>query len=80
MAGSSKRVGPANPAPQSGKRHGYAKKAHNLLERLDHHRADVLRSASDFRASWDNNLAERDVRMVKVSVYRPSGEVPALAI
>ena len=56
----------ANPAPQSGKRHGYQKKAHNLLERLDHHRADVLRSASDFRASWDNNLAERDVRMVKV--------------
>jgi transposase/uncharacterized coiled-coil protein SlyX len=56
----------ANPAPQSGKRHGYAKKAHNLLERLDHHRADVLRSASDFEASWDNNAAERDVRMVKV--------------
>lgn len=32
----------ANPAPESGKRHGYAKKAHDLLERLDHHRADVL--------------------------------------
>lgn len=56
----------ANPAPVSGARHGYAKKAHNLLERLDRHRADVLRSASDFAASWDNHQAERDVRMVKV--------------
>jgi transposase len=56
----------ANPAPELGKRHGYEKKAHNLLERLDHYRQDVLRFASDFSATWDNNQAERDVRMVKV--------------
>ncbi len=56
----------ANPPPVAGKRYGYAKKAHNLLERLDKRRAEVLRFASDFRASWDNNQAERDVRMVKV--------------
>jgi transposase len=56
----------ANPAPAVGPRHGYEKKARNLLERLDHQRDDVLRFAADFRASWDNNQAERDVRMVKV--------------
>ncbi len=56
----------ATPAPESGKRHGYEKKAHNLLERLDRYRADVLRFANDFSSCWDNNQAERDVRMVKV--------------
>ena len=53
-------------APEVGKRHGYEKKAYKLPERLDRHRLDVLRFASDFRSSWDNNRAERDVRMVKV--------------
>jgi transposase len=56
----------ANPAPEVGKRHGVHKKAANLLVRLDTQRADVLRFATDFRASWDNNQAERDVRMVKL--------------
>ena len=56
----------ANPAPEVGKRHGAHKKAANLLVRLDTQRADVLRFATDFRASWDNNQAERDVRMVKL--------------
>jgi len=56
----------ANPEPESGKRHGYDKKAHNLLLRLDAQRADVLRFCSDFRAPFDNNQAERDIRMVKL--------------
>ena len=56
----------ANPEPEFGKRHGYEKKAHNLLVRLDTQRADVLRFCSDFRASFDNNQAERDIRMVKL--------------
>ena len=56
----------ANPAPEAGKRHGVNKKAANLLVRLDTQRTDVLRFATDFRAGWDNNQAERDVRMVKL--------------
>jgi hypothetical protein len=56
----------ANPEPVIGKRSGYTKKAYNLLVRLDTHRSDVLRFATDFRASFDNNQAERDIRMVKL--------------
>lgn len=55
-----------NPGPPSHERHGYEKKAYNLLVRLDTQRADVLRFASDFHASFDNNQAERDIRMVKL--------------
>ncbi len=56
----------ANPAPEVGKRSGYAKKAANLLVRLDTQRHDVLRFATDFNVGFTNNQAERDVRMVKV--------------
>jgi hypothetical protein len=58
----------ANPAPPPSGRRGRTRKtkAANLLGRLDLYADDVLRFATDFRVSFDNNEAERQVRMVKV--------------
>lgn len=38
----------------------------NLLTRLDRYREDVLRFAHDFQVPFDNNLVERDIRMIKI--------------
>lgn len=55
------------PPPRTGKRGRPALgAAGSLLRRLDIYREDVLRFATDFRVSFDNNQAERDVRMVKL--------------
>jgi transposase len=40
--------------------------ARNLLVRLDRDREQVLRFAHNFEVPFDNNLAERDIRMIKI--------------
>jgi transposase len=41
-------------------------KAQNLLLRLDQKEAEALRFAHDFRVPFTNNLAENDIRMIKL--------------
>lgn len=41
-------------------------KARNLVERFDKQQEAILRFIHDFKVPFDNNLAERDIRMMKV--------------
>jgi transposase len=56
------------PPPASGRRRGRPRRspAGRLLTRLDSHQVEVLRSLDDCRVPFDNNQAERDLRMVRL--------------
>jgi len=56
----------ANPEPAHGKRNAVEREAWNLLRRLDTGRGEVQRYWANPAVSFDNNQAERDVRMVKL--------------
>lgn len=67
LVGEGLKANPPNPPPPE-PRKGRVKqsKAYNLLMRLRDYEEDVLRFMHDFEVPFDNNQAERDLRMAKV--------------
>jgi transposase len=57
----------ANPDPPAGrKRNAVQKAGYNLAVALRDHATEILRFTTDLTVPFDNNLAERDLRMVKL--------------
>jgi transposase len=54
----------ANPPPEVAEQ--VKKQARNLLLRLERRKEEVLRFMTDFSVPFDNNQAERDLRMIKL--------------
>ena len=59
----------ANPDHRPGQRFKRRRPPHvNLLDRLDAHREEVLRFATDLRVPFTNNGTERDIRPLKIKL------------
>ena len=58
----------AHPPPSPTGKQGRPKlgPAGSLVRRLDIYQDDVLRFATDFTVAFDNNQAERDIRMIRL--------------
>ena len=61
---------PANPRKPGQRGRVVQSQAHNLITRITQHKAAYLRFVTDFRVPFDNNLAERDLRMSKLQQNR----------
>ena len=57
---------PETPPPKVKRGRCKKTKARNLLERFINHKPLMLQFIHDFKVPFDNNLAERDIRMMKV--------------